>query len=156
MPSRPGITLLAIVLAFGCRRGPKLPDGDIAASLTVPPVAGTFDPASLKGKPSLVLFVTPTCSHCIATLPRADAAAQSKGDPVVAVFVAGRAQNATGVIEHAHFSGTALVDDGTLRTRYHVNAVPFILVLGSDGHAVDAYEGEQDESTLADALAAAN
>jgi hypothetical protein len=29
-------------------------------------------------------------------------------------------------------------------------------VLGSDGHAVDAYEGEQDESTLADALAAAN
>jgi thioredoxin-like negative regulator of GroEL len=33
--------------------------------------------------------------------------------------------------------------------------VPFILVLAADGHAVDAFEGEQDEATLADALASA-
>jgi len=155
MPSRIGWTLLAIALAIGCRRGPKLPDGDVAASLTAAPIRGSFDPQSLHGKPSLVLFVTPTCTHCLATIPRAAEAATATGDHIVAVFVAGQAERAASIVAATHFPGAALVDDGTLRDRYHVDAVPFILVLGSDGHAVDALEGEQDESTLADALASA-
>jgi len=158
MPSTGRLTLLAALafgLVIGCRRGPTVPDGDIAASLTAPPIAGTFDPASLLGKPSLVLFVTPTCSHCRATIPRAAAAAYAKDGNVVAVFVTGRAETAKGVVAFTQFKGPALLDDGTLRARYHVDAVPFILVLGADGHAVDAFQGEQDESTLADALASA-
>jgi thiol-disulfide isomerase/thioredoxin len=143
---------LLVVLVSGCHRRPNLPDGDITTTLTVPPIAGTFDPTSLKGKPSLVLFVTPTCSHCLATIPRAATAAKAKDANVVAVFVAGHADNATGVVDHTKFWGPALVDDGTLRKRYHVESVPYTLVLARDGHAVDAFEGEQEESTLADAL----
>jgi thiol-disulfide isomerase/thioredoxin len=159
MPSRRWSTLLAIVLAIGCRRGPKVPDGDVLASLTAPihfgSAAGGFDPAALKGKPTIVLFVTPTCSHCLATIPRAQKAAAAKDGNVVAVFVAGKPVNADGVVKHLDFTGPTLVDDGTLRKQYAVDAVPFILVLAADGHAVDAFEGEQDESTLADALASA-
>ena len=159
MPSTRTLTLLAIPLAFGvavgCRRGPTIPDGDIVASLTVPVVHGTFDPASLRGKPSLILFVTPTCVHCRATIPRAAEAAKAKDANVVAVFVAGQPDRANGVIAYTHFPGPALMDDGTLRDRYKVDAVPFILVLGADGHATDAFVGEQETQTLADALASA-
>ena len=77
MPSRRWSALLAIALTIGCRRGPKLPDGDVLASLTAP-IHGTFDPTALKGKPTLLLFVTPTCSHCLATIPRAQTAAAAK------------------------------------------------------------------------------
>ena len=155
MPSTGRLTLLAIAMVIGCRRGPPIPDGDIAASLTMPAIAGTFDPASLRGKPSLVMFVTPTCSHCRAVIPRAAAAAYAKDGNVVAVFVTGTADKAKSVVAFTQFKGPALVDDGTLRTRYHVDSVPLILVLGPDGHAVDVFEGEQDESTLASALASA-
>ena len=106
-------------------------------------------------KPSLVMFVTPTCSHCRAMIPRAAAAAYAKDANVVAVFVTGRADNARGVVAYTQFKGPALLDDGTLRNRYHVDAVPFTLVLKADGHAVEAFQGEQEESTLADALASA-
>ncbi|MDB4957727.1 MAG: Redoxin [Myxococcales bacterium] len=162
MPSRHGWTqqrialaaILVIALPFAaCRRGEKLPDGDIAASLTVEPIGDHFDPGSIKGKPSLVLFVTPTCPHCRVELPRAAAAAQAEGANVVAVFVAGKAENATGVLADAKFPGRALVDDGSLTKRYHIKSVPYALVLGADGHARDAFIGEQDESTLRDALA---
>jgi thiol-disulfide isomerase/thioredoxin len=149
---------LAITLVIAgfvsCRHAEKLPDGDVAATLTVESVgASKLDPASLHGKPSLVLFVTPTCPHCLVTIPRAAAAAQAQGANVVAVFVAGRAQNAIGVIASTKFPGPVLVDDGTLTKRYGVKSVPYTLVLGPDGHARDAFIGEQDESTFRDALA---
>jgi hypothetical protein len=69
------------------------------------------------------------------------------------VFVAGGKQNAEGVVSHTKFDGTALVDDGTLRKKYNIRAVPYSLVLGADGKARDAFRGEQDESTFRDALA---
>ena len=156
MPSRRWATLLVGVITIGCRRGPALPDGDILATLTLPPLhGGTFDATALKGKPTLVVFMTPTCSHCLATLPRAMRAASANDANIIAVFVAGKAPNAQGVVDHVAYSGPALVDDGTLRKRYAVDAVPFTLVLGADGRAVDAYQGEQDEATLAGALASA-
>jgi thiol-disulfide isomerase/thioredoxin len=148
-----GFVITLALAGFACRRGEKLPSGDVAATLTVESVgAHKFDPASLRGKPSLVLFVTPTCPHCLVTIPRAAAAAQAQGANVVAVFVAGRAQNATGVLETTKFPGAAVVDDGTLSKRYGVKSVPYTLVLGPDGHARDAFVGEQDESTFRAAL----
>jgi len=156
MPQRHALTLLlSIALAMtACRRGEPVPDGDVTASLTLPTLGEhTFDPASLKGKPCLVMFVTPTCPHCLKTLPRGIAAAQAEGANIVAVFVAGGKQNAEGVISHAKFPGTAMVDDGTLLRQYKIKAVPYSLVLGPDGHARDAFRGEQDESTFEDALA---
>jgi thiol-disulfide isomerase/thioredoxin len=154
---RPATTLLLLfALAIGgCKRNDTpVPDGDVAATLSLPSVgAHAFDPASLKGKPSLVMFVTPTCPHCIATIPRGMAAAEAQGANVVAVFVAGTKSNAEGVVSHAKFTGTALVDDGTLRRKYNIRGVPYSLVLGADGHAKEAFRGEQDEATFREALA---
>jgi hypothetical protein len=151
--------LTALVLASaialgGCKRSEPVPDGDVAASLTLPSVgAYTWDPATLKGKPCLVMFVSPTCSHCLKTIPRGMAAAKAEGANLVAVFVAGGKENAEGVVSHTKFDGTALVDDGTLRKKYNIRAVPYSLVLGTDGKAREAFRGEQEESTFRDALA---
>src|SRR5690348_9169361 len=100
MPSRAGwtqqriafamILLLAIPSLAACHRHEKVPDGDILATLTVPSIdERAFDPSAMKGKPTLLLFVTPTCPHCLVTLPRASAAAQGHDANAVAVFVAG-------------------------------------------------------------------
>lgn len=161
MPLRHGPTLLlflALVVApaiTACKRNDTpVPPGDVAATLSLPSLgAHSFDPASLKGKPSLVMFVTPTCPHCLVTIPRGAAAAQAAGANVVAVFVAGTKANAEGVISHARFPGTALVDDGTLRKKYNIRGVPYTVVLDPDGRAVEAFRGEQEESTFRDALA---
>ena len=157
MPSRLGPTLLlAVALAItGCNRNEMpVPEGDIAATLALPSLgAHKFDPESLRGKPALVMFVTPTCSHCLATIPRGVAAAQKQGAHVVAVFVAGTKENAEGVISHAKFPGAALIDDGTLRKKYRISGVPYSLVLGPDGRAREAFRGEQEEATFRDALA---
>ena len=149
------VLAIASVIAFaGCKRSEPVPDGDVAASLTLPSVgAYTWDPASLKGKPCLVMFVSPTCTHCLKTIPRGMAAAKAEGANLVAVFIAGGKENAEGVVSHTKFDGTALVDDGTLRKKYNIRAVPYSLVLGADGKARDAFRGEQDESTFRDALA---
>jgi cytochrome c biogenesis protein CcmG, thiol:disulfide interchange protein DsbE len=153
------IVALALVLALGagaCKRNKvPVPSGDIAASLTAPAIGDTaFDPASLKGKPSLVMFVTPTCPHCLATMPRGIAAAQATNANVVAVFVAGGKHNAEGVVSELKFPGPALVDeDGALRKKYEIKGVPYSLVLGPDGRAREAFRGEQDEATFRESLA---
>lgn len=138
--------VLVIALLFGCHRGPTVPEGDVLAAVNRP---------ELHGKASLVMFVTPTCSHCLATIPRAIDAAAARGANIVAVFVAGKEENAKGVIDHTHFPGEWMVDDGALTRRYAVKSVPYILVVGADGHARDAFLGEQDTTTLEDALASA-
>jgi thiol-disulfide isomerase/thioredoxin len=150
--------VVVIALATGCKRNTTpVPAGDIAASLKLPSVgAHSFDPATLMGKPSLIMFVTPTCPHCLATIPRGAAAAAATGTNVVAVFVAGGKSNAEGVVSHTKFTGVALVDEAkAMIKQYNIKGVPYSLVLGPDGHAVEAFRGEQDESTLRDALASA-
>jgi thiol-disulfide isomerase/thioredoxin len=149
-------SVLALLVLAACHRGPTPPDGDIAASLTAPAI-GThaLDPASLRGKPSLVVFVSPTCPYCLATIPRAAAAATAEHANAVLVFVVGREPAAAAILDRTHWTGPALIDDGTLKTRYHVKAVPYTLVLGPAGHAREVLEGEQQEQDLRDALVAA-
>ena len=156
-----GISRLAViaVLAFSCHRSnqAKVPDGDILASLTVPSLAGdALDIQALEGKPTLLLFVTPSCVHCLATIPHAIEAAKQQSSNIVAVFVAGKSDRAQRVVDQLKFPGPALFDDGTLRKLYAVDSVPYTLVVGKDGHAIDAFEGEQETDTLAHALARAN
>jgi thiol-disulfide isomerase/thioredoxin len=159
MPSSwrlPQLLLLIVLVIAACKRNDTpVPPGDIAASLTLPSLgAHSFDPASLKGKPSLVMFVTPTCPHCLATIPRGAEAAQAAGANVVAVFVAGGKQNAEGVVSHTKFPGVALVDEAkAMIQKYGIKGVPYSLVLGPDGRAREAFRGEQETSTFKDALA---
>ncbi len=162
MPSPWRLTLsvtitVAIALAAlsGCKRNTTpVPPGDVAAALALPSLGAiAFDPASLKGKPSLVMFVTPTCPHCIATIPRGALAAKAEGANVVAVFVAGTKANAEGVVSHAKFTGVTLVDEQReMIKKYNIKGVPYSVVLGADGRAREAFSGEQSESTFREAL----
>jgi thiol-disulfide isomerase/thioredoxin len=147
----------AIFLGAACRKRVPVPEGDITASLTLPTVAdAAFDPATLKGKPTLVVFASPTCGHCFAELPVAQTAAGAESANVVAVFVVGAKQQAAAMVERAKFTATTLVDSmGQLRAKYDIKAVPYMLVLGPDGQAREAFRGEQDEQTLREALASA-
>jgi thiol-disulfide isomerase/thioredoxin len=140
------VLAIALVFGLGCHRGPKVPEGDVLAAVNRP---------ELHGKPSIVMFVTPTCSHCLATIPHAIEAATATGAGLVAVFVAGQEDNAKGVIDHTKFPGEWMVDDGALRRRYEIKSVPYILVAGPDGRALDAFVGEQDTDTLKDAISRA-
>lgn len=150
------IALAICFAAAGCKKHEPPPEGDILETLRAPTVSGAaFDPHTLRGKPSLVLFVSPTCPHCVKELPEAQKAAREHDANVVAVFIAGKAENAKGVLEHTKFEGVALVDDGTLRRRYGIRSVPYTLVLGADGHAREQFLGGQGEDTLADAIAEA-
>jgi thiol-disulfide isomerase/thioredoxin len=140
------VLAIALVFGMGCHRGPKLPDDNVLDAVHRP---------ELKGKPSLVMFVTPTCPHCLATIPHAVEAAAAEHAGLVTVFVAGQEDNAKGVIDHAHFTGEWMVDDGGLRRRYAISSVPYTLVVGADGRARDAFVGEQQTDTLKDAIARA-
>jgi thiol-disulfide isomerase/thioredoxin len=154
MSSRSLVLLIALA---ACHHGPKVPDGDIASSLSATAIdAHPFDATAFHGKPSLVLFVSPTCPYCLATIPRAAAAAKAQDANAVLVFVSGRAQSATAICDRTKWTGPAMVDgDGALKKMYGVKAVPYTLVLGADGHAHEVLEGEQEESDLRDALVAA-
>jgi thiol-disulfide isomerase/thioredoxin len=151
------ILLAAISLAAACKKSVPKPSGDITAALALPTVTdAAFDPAALKGKPTLVLFASPTCGHCLDELPIAQAAAAAESANVVTVFVVGGKQQAAAMIERAKFTAPALVDpSGGLQKKYDIKAVPYLLVLGPDGHAREAFRGAQDEPTLRSALASA-
>lgn len=149
-----GLCLLAAIVGGGCKKHEPGPEGDILETLRAPTVEGAaFDPLSLRGKPSLVLFVSPTCPHCVEELPAAQKVARDQGANVVAVFIVGKAENARGVLTHTKFEAPALIDDGSLRRRYGVRSVPYTLVLGPDGRAREQLHGAQGEARLADAIA---
>ena len=154
---RATVLLAAISMAAACKKTLPLPDGDVTAALSLPTVAdAAFDPATLKGKPTLVMFASPTCGYCFKELPIAQTAASAEGANVVAVFIAPTKQQAAQMIENAKFTSPALVDlSGGLRKKYDIKAVPYLLVLGPDGRAREAFRGEQDEQTLRTALASA-
>lgn len=147
------VAVAATATLPACRHRETPPEGDILATLNAPTLEGAeFDPATLKGKPTLLMFVSPTCPHCIDEIPIADRVAKDKGANAVAVFIAGKAENAKGVVEHTKFAGTTLIDDGSLRRRYGIRAVPYTLVLGPDGRAREAIRGAQGASALEDAV----
>lgn len=144
-------------LAISCQRGPSIPDGDVASALGAIPVIGTqpFAAKDLVGKPSLVMFVSPMCEHCVAEMPRASAVAAEAKANLVAVFVVGKQDDAEAIAKSTHFAGPILMDDGSLRKRYDITGVPYTVVLRPDGRAAAAFSGEQDEATFRDALAKA-
>ncbi|HEV7555268.1 MAG TPA: thioredoxin family protein, partial [Kofleriaceae bacterium] len=88
----PGLARLAVVLAVaGCHGSAAVPAGDIASTLTAKALGEhAFDPQSLKGKPSIVMFVSPVCPHCLKEMPIAAKVGHDAGANVVAIFVVGK------------------------------------------------------------------
>jgi thiol-disulfide isomerase/thioredoxin len=155
---RPLCHALLLVLALaGCKKAEELapPSGDIASSLSLPmPDGETFDPATLSGKPVILMFWRPNCPYCLNEMPAVGKVAREKGAAAIGVMVSGnKAQGKRLGEEHGV---TVLYDEGKeLQKRYDVTKVPYTLVLRGDGTAAKAFLGEQSESTLAGAVAAA-
>ena len=143
--------IILVALLAGCKNELEPPPGDVAAGLTLPTIDGEpFDPSTLRGKPAIVMFWRPGCQYCMHEMPVVAKVARDKGAAAIAVMVTGNMEKAKEIAKD--FDGTVLVDDGTLRARYEIKAVPYTLVLRGDGTASHAFKGEQGESTLAGAL----
>ncbi len=153
--------VLALVLGFSataCKRADEAtpPAGDVGARLALPTFAGeAFDPATLDGKPAVVMFWRPSCPHCVAELPDLLRACNDKGATAVAVMVTGTRAAADPVLASAGWNGVSLTDDGTLTKSLGIKAVPYTLVLRPDGTAARAFVGRQSYGVLAGAIAAA-
>jgi thiol-disulfide isomerase/thioredoxin len=147
------VLVLGALVFAGCKKREPGPPGDIVATLTANQLDGTpFDPATLRGKPGLVMFVSPTCPHCIEELPVAQKVAREKNANIVAVFIVGRAENAKTVVENTKFEAPALIDDGTLKQRYEIRTVPYTIVVNAQGKATEVLRGAHGASRLAEAL----
>ena len=137
----------------GCKKREPGPEGDIVATLTAKTIDGAdFDPSVLRGKPGLVMFVKATCPHCIEEMPLAQQVAREKDANVVAVFVQSNPKNAEVVVENTQFQAPALIDDGSLATRYKVSSVPYTVVIDAKGRSTEVLRGAHGASRLADAL----
>lgn len=157
-PRRSTQLLLLVTLAIsGCRaKGTAVPADDLIAALRPLPTAddSAFDPGSLRGKPTLLVFASPTCGHCMSELPAAEKAAAAEKANMVAVFIVGNKQHASAVKKSKGLTSPVLVDDsGELRKKYDIKGVPYTVVLGPDGRAIESYRGAQGEEVLRDALA---
>lgn len=150
---------VALAISAGCRtKGNEIPADDFIAALRPLPTAddSLFDPATLRGKPTLLVFASPTCSHCMVELPVAQQAAAAEHANMVAVFIVGNKKHAASVKKSKGLTGPVLVDeDGALRKQYNIRGVPFTVVLDGDGRGVESYRGEQGAKVLREALAAA-
>jgi thiol-disulfide isomerase/thioredoxin len=145
-----------MLMLAACRDdSPAPPRGDVLAALALPTVAGTtFDPSPWYQRNVLVLFVSPTCSHCMKELPLAVAAAKRTGAAVLAVMVAGNGEQVAQMPAVEQLSAPVILDDGQLRSKYAIRAVPYTLVLSAGGVAKRAFVGAQGQDRLEDALRA--
>ena len=84
----------------GCRtKGNAIAADDFIGAIAPLPTADgrAFDAATLRGKPTLLVFASPTCGHCMVELPVAQAAAAAENANMVAVFIVGGKQHAASV-----------------------------------------------------------
>jgi cytochrome c biogenesis protein CcmG, thiol:disulfide interchange protein DsbE len=130
------------------------PEGDILAALTAASAdERPFDPATLRGKPTLVIFASPTCGFCAEELPIAARVTQTEDANMVAIYVGAQKKAALQAAKTGGYKGPVLIDEGKkLSKQYGIEGVPFTLILGPDGHARNAFRGLQDESTLRSAI----
>ena len=145
------LAVILLVALVACKNELEPPPGDVAAALTLETLDGEpFDPGTLRGKPAIVMFWRPGCPYCLNEMPTVAKVARDKGAAAIAVMVSGNREKAKEIAKT--FDGTILVDDGSLRSRYDIKAVPYTLILRGDGTASHAFRGEQGESRLAGAL----
>ncbi len=145
----------SLVAISACHKGIATPDGDILAALTLPSATEDkiFDPAALRGKPTLLMFASPSCHYCAKELPIAHKLTTAEGVNMAVVYVKSKKPAAMAAAKAGGYDGVVLLDDGTLSKKFEIEGVPYTLVLGADGHAKKAFRGLQEEATLRDAIA---
>lgn len=149
------IAVLAAAIS-GCAKSIPTPDGDILGALTLPQATEDkiFDPAALRGKPTLVMFASPSCGFCAKELPIAHKLTTAEGVNMAVVYVKSKKPAAMAAAKAGGYDGVVLLDqEGALSKKYEIQGVPYTLVLGADGHAKKAFRGLQEEDTLRDAIA---
>lgn len=149
------VLIASLVAISACAKGAPTPEGDVLGALTLPSAHEdkVFDPSALRGKPTLVMFASPTCGFCAKELPIAAKLTAAEGVNMAVVYVKARKPAALAAAKAGGYDGVVLLDDGTLSKKYEIQGVPYTLVLGADGHAKKAFRGLQEESTLRDAIA---
>ncbi len=149
--------LAALVAAIsGCAKSVPTPDGDILGALQLPQATEDkiFDPGTLRGKPTLVMFASTSCGFCAKELPIAHKLTTNEGVNMAVVYVKSKKPAALAAAKAGGYDGVVLLDgDGTLSRKYEIQGVPYTLILGADGHATKAFRGLQEEATLRDAIA---
>lgn len=161
-PARRRASTLALAFALGAigalgascsRNRVEPPGGDILADLALPMVNGAvFDPAPLYPRDVLVMFFSPSCGHCMREMPEAVAAAEKSGSAILGVMVGGNVKQVEQLAFADKLSAPIILDDGQLRRKYGIRAVPYTLVLAAGGRADRAFVGAQGEDRLASAL----
>jgi thiol-disulfide isomerase/thioredoxin len=148
------LVLIGALVAAGCSRNRvEPPGGDILADLALPMVNGeVFDPAPHYGRDVLVMFFSPSCGHCMREMPEAVAAAEQAGGAILGVMVGGNVKQVEQLAFADKLSAPIILDDGQLRRKYGIRAVPYTLVLASGGRAARAFVGAQGQDRLASAL----
>ncbi len=151
-----GLPALAFALAasaLGCRNPVEPPAGDVLASLALPMVDGNvFDPRPLYDRDVLVMFFSPSCGHCMRELPDGVAAAEKAGTAVLAVMLNGGSDQAESLSVADRLTAPVILDDGQIRRKYNIRAVPYTLVLNQGGKAARAFVGAQGQEKLVAAL----
>ena len=153
----PRATVIALVLAAGCSRHARPPEGDVASALGLTMLSGdTFDPSTLHGKPALVTFWRPGCQYCEAALPKDLEAAHQTGATAVAIMVSGDGAAGATELGKLGWDGPMLADSDHLAQKYQLDGVPTTFVLRGNGTASAVFVGDEASTDdLAAALTAA-
>jgi peroxiredoxin len=114
---------------------------------------GRVDLDSYRGRPVLLVFWTTSCGICRRELPMLSQLApefQSKGVSILAIHLGGT-NEARDYMSSNRIGLTSIADpDGTVGGAYHVNGVPKLVLIGSDGKIKRSASGWTDDSVLRD------
>lgn len=162
MLSRSVLLLSAALLLFAAQLSADVAVGQKAPDFSLPSVDGksTIHLADFTSKPTLLVFYTAVCPHCVAEAPviqRVFVDLRGKGLNVVGVGI-GDNRSAIGnfvaknKLTYPNAFGSA--DKGKeVATAYGLKYVPVVYLIGKDGKVKAVWTGEVKEKSLRSALA---
>ncbi len=149
--------VLATMLVAACSATPSIARvGSPAPAWTEPRVSGAaLSLDQLRGKAVYLNFFATWCPPCNAEATTIDALYRrnaARGLQVVGVDVLESAQKAASFARAHHVTYPIVVDDGTMRDRYRVNALPVHVFIDRSGVVRQIVDGEMDASQMHDAV----
>jgi peroxiredoxin len=150
---------LATMFLAACSPAPSNSIAQVGApapSWNEPRLAGPkLSLAQLRGKPVYLNFFATWCPPCNAEASTIDGLSQryaARGLQVVGVDVLESAPKAASFARAHHLTYPVVVDDGTMRDRYRVNALPVHVFIDRHGVVRQIVDGEMDASQMRAAI----